>query len=321
MRTKDQLILENLYTENTRFNNFIRLIEEEEQCKVIEIFSLSPPNAKIDHWSFSLRSGWTCPFAKDCLAKVQVDPQTGKKTLERGKDHQFTCFSATQEVAFPSLYKQRESNEKLAMKVLKQGGEQAFVDTMIATFKTNAKEMAKKAEMVGEYPKILRIHVGGDFFNQQYYNAWCELAKALPQTLFYAYTKSVPFVLKNPPPENLIITNSLGGKYDKEVINKGLKFSAVIWRPEEVAQINPNDNEIKGWQYTFSDGTKSQPFDLPIDHDDSNAYLHNKPFALVVHGQQKAGSEAGEAIKDLKKRGVKFSYSAKDKEEQSQQSQ
>lgn len=310
-RTKEQIILEELYIES-KFRRQLQIIEEQEQCKIIEIFKLSPPNAKIPHWNFSLRSGWTCPMAKDCLAKVKTDPQTGARSLERGEGSQFTCFAASQEVAFPAVYDQREYNEKLSMKVLKQGGTQAFVDTMIATFKTNAKLMAKQAEVVGEFPKVFRIHVGGDFYNQMYFNAWCELAKALPQSLFYAYTKSTPFVLNNPPPKNLVITNSLGGKFDKEIIGKGLKFSAVIHKPEEVAKINPNDTMVKGWQYTFRDGTQSKPFDLPIDHDDTHAYLNDKPFALIIHGQQAAGSEAGKSIKDLKTRGVKYSYPTKE---------
>ena len=44
-------------------------------------------------YSLSLPSGWTCPFAKDCLSKA--DRETGKIT--DGKDAHFRCFSATME--------------------------------------------------------------------------------------------------------------------------------------------------------------------------------------------------------------------------------
>jgi hypothetical protein len=55
---------------------------------------------------------------------------------------------------------------------------------------------------------------------------------------------------------------------------------------------------------------------LEIDHDDSHAAdpsKVNKDFALLIHGIQPKGSDASEAIKTLKKDGVKFAYSKQKK--------
>jgi len=63
----------------------------------------------------------------------------------------------------------------------------------------------------------VRIHDSGDFYNQEYYNKWCLIAKTLPHITFYAYTKTVNMDLFTDKPDNLQITQSLGGKYDESV--------------------------------------------------------------------------------------------------------
>ena len=48
---------------------------------------------------------------------------------------------------------------------------------------------------------------------------------------------------------------------------------------------------------------------LEIDHDDSLAIENNgHSFALLLHGTQKAGSDASQAQKIMKAKGTKFSY-------------
>jgi hypothetical protein len=49
---------------------------------------------------------------------------------------------------------------------------------------------------------------------------------------------------------------------------------------------------------------------LSIDHDDSHC-LGDKPFALLVHGSQRAGSDAMAAITQRKKEGKFVGYSKK----------
>lgn len=63
----------------------------------------------------------------------------------------------------------------------------------------------------------VRIHDAGDFYNQEYYNRWCDIARQLPNHIFYAYTKALHLDLYSNKPDNLRIIQSLGGKYDSGV--------------------------------------------------------------------------------------------------------
>ena len=51
---------------------------------------------------------------------------------------------------------------------------------------------------------------------------------------------------------------------------------------------------------------------LEIDHDDSHC-LGTKPFALLVHGSQRAGSDASKALAQRKKEGKFVGYNSKSK--------
>ena len=137
----------------------------------------------------------------------------------------------------------------------------------------------------------IRIHEGGDFFSQAYFDAWLEVARRNPHVLFYAYTKSIPFWLArlDKLPSNIRLTASLGGTHDELAEKHELKTSYVAFS-EEAAN-------IRG---------------LEIDHDDSLAYGPNeKSFALLIHGTQPAGSEASKAKSLLRKTSGFTGYSRK----------
>ena len=130
-------------------------------------------NGRRKVYSFDLISGWSCPFAKDCLARVFVID--GKKTLIDGRECKFRCFSASQEVAYPNVYNARWHN----------------FDAV------KHKSTDEIVELIGEsLPKnlgICRLHVAGDFFNSDYMLAWIKIAQLHSDKLFYAYTKSIGF--------------------------------------------------------------------------------------------------------------------------------
>lgn len=243
------------------------------------LFRLSGPNEKIDHHSFSLRSGWTCPFAKKCLAKAVEDPITKKRTISRGPDADMQCFSASQEALYPEVYNQRDYNEKLA-KVRLAKGTSAFAKTMIKSISEN----------IPRSQTYFRIHVGGDFFNKDYLQGWLLVVKAFPDITFYAYTKSYPYFENLTLPPNFIVTHSLGGRYDNEIKKKGLKFAAIVYSEDEAKN------------YPWTDKSGQTHVGLEIDHDDSHAYSGDKPFALLIHGSQPAGSDASKAVVALKKK-------------------
>lgn len=63
---------------------------------------------------------------------------------------------------------------------------------------------------------VVRLHDSGDFYSQEYLNAWATVAAAYPHVVFYAYTKSVHLDY-SAIPDNLRITQSLGGRHDNLV--------------------------------------------------------------------------------------------------------
>jgi len=253
--------------------------------KVKNYLSFSPPNAKIDFYSFNLPAGFTCPGAKDCLSKA--DKLTGKIT--DGIHNKFRCFAATAEMIFPAVRTQRHSNFEILI-ALKT--ESAMASELIKAF---YKQVPIK------HRAVFRLHVSGDFFNAEYFKAWMAVAVHFPNTLFYAYTKSVNLfaVNKNNLPSNFNIVASNGGNYDNLIESENLRYATVVF------------SEAEAENYSLSDYWKQilgRNKGLPIDHDDSHAYNSKEPFALLLHGQQKKGTESAKALSLLGGQSGKSSY-------------
>lgn len=199
----------------------------------------------------------------------KADRHTGKIT--DGPHCQFRCFSATAESAYTAVRLIRWHN----FDRLKEAAELGLLADLIL-------------ESLPEDAKLVRIHVAGDFYNQAYFNAWLEVARQRPEVIFYAYTKSAPFwsASREVIPSNFKLTASLGGHYDNVVAEQSFKSAQVVF--------NVEDAEVMG---------------LEIDKDDTHAWKQDKSFALLVHGTQPAGSEAGKSwsaqLKELKKTKVK----------------
>ena len=224
-------------------------------------------------YSLDLLSGYSCPFAKDCLAKVKVN-EDGKRKVHDGADMEFRCFSASQEAQYTNVYNSRKHN----------------FDTLK---NLTCDEMFEKLqEAMPKNLGICRIHVAGDFFNADYLLAWAKMAEANPDRLFYAYTKSIRFWEKHKDVidglDNFVLTASQGGREDYKIDENELRKTKVVFSEAEAAELG-----------------------LEIDHDDSHAArpsLKNQDFDLLIHGTQPKGSEASIALKALKGKG---SYSRK----------
>jgi hypothetical protein len=221
--------------------------------------------------TFSLPSGYSCPGAKECLAKA--DRETGK--IIDGKDQKFRCFSAVSETR-PAVRLQRWHNYAL----LKQAKTKEGMEELIT-------------ESFPRGAKILRLHVGGDFFSQAYFDAWAAVAKRFYHCIIYAYTKSIHYVKahKEKFPDNFRITLSKGGKYDHLIEESDLEDDMQYGIAEVLG--HPDEAEEK---------------ELEVDHDDSHAIAGKQHFALLLHSMQPAGSEAAEKVRRMRKEGVKFSY-------------
>lgn len=236
-------------------------------------------NAKLGKsiYTFSLPSGYTCPGALECLSKS--DKKTGKIT--DGKETKFRCFSASQEATYKNTRLQRWYNFDTIKAAMKSEDEEALTNLI-------KKSLPEKANVV-------RIHVAGDFFNQDYFDAWMYAAKDIPSVTFYFYTKSLncwvnrlDMVGRGDKPgtiANFVPTASFGGRYDDLIGEYKLRYAKVVF-------------------------TEKQAGPFEIDHDDTHAMKHGKSFALLLHGTQPKGSEASNALQVLKAQG-KGGYSKK----------
>jgi hypothetical protein len=124
--------------------------------------------------------------------------------------------------------------------------------------------------------------------------AWIMVAQERPNQKFYAYTKSLGmwYNLKDLIPSNFYLTASFGGTLDYLIPKHPDVFTRVahvVYTEEQAAELG-----------------------LEIDHDDSHC-LGDKPFALLVHGSQRAGTDASQALSQRKKEGSFVGYGKSNK--------
>lgn len=230
-------------------------------------------NAKLSNRTihFSLPSGHTCCGAKECLSSA--DQVTGKIT--DGQDTKFRCWAASQEARSPAIRKLRWSNllQLKAAKTVKQ-----MYELLYEALVPIHDDYVQNHEQL----PYVRHGVGGDFFNVKYFESWLKICQVVMPTRVYAYTKAIPMWEKHlgTLPSNLVLNASLGGKWDDNVHDLGLKFAKVVYSVEEADQLC-----------------------LDLDHDDSLARIKGPPYALLLHGTQPAGSKASVALQKLKKQG------------------
>jgi hypothetical protein len=116
------------------------------------------------------------------------------------------------------------------------------------------------------------------------------VARQHPEIKFYAYTKQLSYWLnaKDDIPSNLFLTASVGGNLDPLLS----KYRHVFKRIAHVVYTEQEASDLG----------------LEIDHDDTHCF-GDKPFALLVHGVQRKGSLASEAISKRKREGTWTGYS------------
>lgn len=261
--------------------------------------SFSNENSKLGPGviTFSLPAGWTCPSAKDCMKKVDrerhIDPEkegtskiskrTGEEVpykgdivVTKGKDSTYDCFAANQEMRLDDLRALRWQNFDLLKAAAKEDG-----------VKGQIKLIKNSLEFFGDINNLtikeVRIHESGDFYNDDYLEAWIATAKQMSDIKFYAYTKSLDKIKKyedeiNSLP-NLVITQSEGGRNDEYIKDINIKTAKVFNTPEEVLKAG-----------------------LIVDLDDTLAKEkggREKDFALLVHGTQTKGEMSQNQIRNL----------------------
>lgn len=193
---------------------------------------------------------------------------------------QFRCFAACSEAQYPNVYNSRQNNWDTVKSWLSSGN-----IGQAGKFMSEAINKAKTKNVTH-----VRIHESGDFFSPEYFRMWMHTARLNPGLIFYAYSKNLPMILEyglENLPRNFYLTASKGGKFD-HLIDEGFfpRYSVVVKNQAEA------DSQA-----------------LEVDHDDSHCWKQDGPFALLVHGNQPAGSEWKQAIQDRKKAGAFVGYS------------
>ena len=187
---------------------------------------------------------WSSTFADAC--KTKADRDTGKLVVKPVKsDDTYVCYAARAE-RFPGVRDSRWRNFEAVREALANG------DVPFS--------IPKRATHV-------RIHGSGDFFNEAYFRAWCDTARANPDVTFWAFTKSIGYWADNLDyvPANLSLTASVGSSQDALAAELGLKTATVYHR--------------------FSD----VPDDVAIDTDDFEAQVAGAPSFALLENQSHPG--------------------------------
>ena len=193
--------------------------------------------------SFDLPCGYTCPCADKCL--TFADKKTGKIT--DGKNAQFRCYGASLECAFTNTRALHWNN----FDALKNQNTDAMTEILLAGIDTRV--------------KVLRIHSFGDFFNNDYFQAWVNVTEKLSNISFFAYTKVLPY-LNITRPDNFKMVYSYGGKMDN------------LLQDENTAYVVSGKIEADVLGIELS--CQNHPAD------DYNFIVNKKSFGLVLHGMQ-----------------------------------
>lgn len=245
------------------------------------LLSISDGNAKIPFKSLNLPAGYSCPFAVKCKSMAIQDTNTGKWSIQDAIDMQYRCYAASDEARYLPVSSQRQKNFAI-LKRLKNRQEMAklIYDSLLK-------------EEVDKVSKYFRLHVSGDFFSQEYFDAWIAVARKIPDTVFYCYTKSIPFWINrlSQIPNNLKLTASYGGKYDAMIEQYNLKYVMVVDSVNHAKDLG-----------------------LEIDIDDTHAYKGDSSFALLLHNIQPKGIKSkasklnASIIKNLKTNDISYDF-------------
>lgn len=122
----------------------------------------------------------TCPNAGSCAA---------------------LCYARNGTYNFPAVIARHTANLELALHRPEE-------------FKARMIEECNRPAMRG---KFVRVHDDGDFFSDEYTQAWLDIASACPGVKFYCYTKEVSRfrrMVEGKAPPNFLWIFSLGGRED-----------------------------------------------------------------------------------------------------------
>ena len=135
-----------------------------------ELFKFGVNNSKLKNTiTFSKSSGITCPGANKCRAMAVMN-DNGKRSVKRFKDTEFTCYSASLEALYPSLYNLTRHNTSLLNEYIKNDDFKGLVECL------NASLNKKRSKNIN----LVRWNQSGDIYTRFELEALkkvCELNK------------------------------------------------------------------------------------------------------------------------------------------------
>lgn len=261
--------------EDDAFDPFDHLVGSGEEIdpKKDCVLKLQDGADKLQHLKvvyIGLPAGYTCPFADKCKTfahrKGKEFPiQPGQdKPLKLKQQGDVRCFAASQEAQYKDLRNLRWSNLDLLNDF--KGDPHGMTELLLRSLEYY--EHTKKKI------RIFRIHDSGDFFSQEYFNAWIETAKKRSDILFYAYTTSLPYWASQIEelPSNMRLIASKGGKRDDLIDKHDLRQAIIVT--------------------DMGDAIRQR---LNIDVNEFLAIFSDRDFALLVHNTQAKGTELAKA--------------------------
>ena len=253
-----------LMEEDEEFDPFGHLVAADKiDVKDDCVLTLSKGNDKMQHMSvvyLSLPAGYTCPFADICKSTAHKHGGRFKDTNLAIKDFgDVRCYAASAEVAYPNVRKARWRNYDLLRKY------KGDVNGMAKLIVNSLNFFEQKNPQI----KLFRIHESGDFWSQEYFDAWLLAVQARPDILFYAYTKALPLwqARKDEIPSNLRLIASEGGTHDDLIDKEQFRKAIIVQDQGEAIEKR-----------------------LHIDANDFLAAFGDQDFALLIHGVQSKGS-------------------------------
>lgn len=244
------------------------------------LLEFSHGNAKLPNSTmlFSLPAGHTCPGALTCL--TFADRFTGR--IKDGPHAEFRCYAALAETR-PTVRDMRWRNLDRLVGL----NPQQITDLLIASIMASTRR----------YTQRVRLFESGDCFSTAFRDGILGAAKGLPHLVLYFYTKNLPLWIDAKRerllllPDNLFITASWGGRFDRLIKPFFPRNSRVVFDQAEADRLG-----------------------LPIDHTDELAYdARPQAFAHLLHGVPKAGTPAAEAMKTRRRLGQFTGYGRSNK--------
>lgn len=198
--------------------------------------------------SIDTLAGYACPAANIC----QSFAKHGR--VELGKNAEFVCYAARTEAIYHNSYLAHKENMSFFARAPMGRIAEAIIRTVIIL-----------------KLRIVRIHASGDLFRLEYAKAYLLVATALPDTMFFGYTKIYRMyrLMTDCNIANIAFAFSMGSKDDSMVQEKDVTCT-VITSKEQAAKF-PHD---------IICGNHKDPQEYSKDFD----YIYmRKSFGIALH--------------------------------------